>query len=154
MLVKLIMTIQDPKNSNDDDLMKSNKASMAEINTRKTIKIKEYMLDKINNETFIPIIKRIKNIKVSITSTTPRMIIQFEDLLQIRIVPLGENFLYAIYEGILVQYESVPVPTWHRNSEKYEKYKDFIDMFTPYLENLYRYLSYIVNPNEFYAYLA
>lgn len=153
MLIKLITTISDPKNLNDDDLMKTSKASVAEINARKTIKIKEYMLSKVTDETLMPIIKNIKYLKTSTPGTVARLIIQFEDLIQIRIVPFGTRFLYAIYEDTLVQYESSPIPTWHRNQEKYEKYTVFTNTIIPNLEKIYRYLNYMVNPKDFATHL-
>lgn len=102
MLIKLIMTIQDCKNSNNDDLIRNSKANMLEVEKRKLEKIKEFLL-KEDSQKVLNLSKLIKDIiYIRVRGLkeifTVRMEIIFKDAVNIRILELPSGVTMSLYD--------------------------------------------------------
>ena len=136
MLIKIIMTIQDCKNLNNDDLIRNSNANILEVEKRKLEKIREFLLkedlEKVLN--LSKLIKDIIYIRVRVLEEifTVRMRIIFKDGVSIGILQLPSGIRMSLYD---------------KNNNKInndEKYNDHIilyrELIFPYFQKIYNYL--------------
>jgi hypothetical protein len=159
MLIKLITTLQDVKNLSDAELKKNTLTCLQESSERKTIKIKEFFLTKTKDENIIDLLKSIKHIFISINSIlisrdnlTMAIGIIFSNGLIIKIYPTINEFRCGIYK------DNIHVHFFETNknsvyAEEYENYKLCINTFSKYLKNIFDYLYYTIESENYAAYL-
>ena len=142
MLIKLIMTIQDCKNLNNDDLIRNSNANMLEVEKRKLEKIKEFLLkedlQKVLN--LSKLIKDIIYIRVRVLKEifTVRMRIIFKDGVSIGILQVPSGIRMSLYDKNNNKIDN-NIPDFNNG-----KYNDRIilyrELIFPYFQKLYNYL--------------
>ena len=152
MLVKIIMTIQDCKNLNNDDLIRNIKANILEGEKRKLERIKEFLLKEdsekgLNLKDLISDIDYIK-IRQEENNLSNRMVIMFADKTNIRIVSLDRMMLVVVFNEnnkpeytISVNNLSPNIPNGVK--EKYKNYTAIIQtLILTHFHKIINYLGY------------
>jgi hypothetical protein len=120
ILIQLLTTIQDPKNMSDQELKNSKIKILDEVNSRKLVKIKEYLLEKQIYYEYKTIIEKISTYK-NLTAASHAALRIIIDNITFELVNFNHNFSFQVIgENTEIQF----LNTINTKGE-YKKYVDF-----------------------------